>query len=218
MHPAKGARGWTGEGGGGQTFAPAAQLSSPALIALTGLAWLCRRTPTPSVHAGDMYGISPAGRGGETGSPASAAGCSSGGSPSCTHSQFGTARTPKLPVQRLTLFPAFLSVEMAPNKSERKTRSALTDVVAREYTIRLHTAVHGKGFKHVGPSRLLPIAFPRGLLYQKGTREVGASLLSSDDPPLSPSPSPLPIPSHALPPPLLTMSHLHSLIVYGVPS
>ncbi|KAG0658654.1 hypothetical protein C6P46_005648, partial [Rhodotorula mucilaginosa] len=39
-------------------------------------------------------------------------------------------------------------VEMARNNTERKTRSALTDVVAREYTIRLHTAVHGKGFKH----------------------------------------------------------------------
>lgn len=37
------------------------------------------------------------------------------------------------------------------NKTERKTRSALTDVVAREYTIHLHTKVHGKGFKHVGP-------------------------------------------------------------------
>ncbi|BGP56561.1 hypothetical protein JCM8202_002077 [Rhodotorula sphaerocarpa] len=43
---------------------------------------------------------------------------------------------------------------MAPNKSERKTRSALTDVVAREYTIRLHTAVHGKGFKHRAPSAI----------------------------------------------------------------
>lgn len=34
--------------------------------------------------------------------------------------------------------------------TERKTRSALTDVVAREYTIHLHTKVHGEGFKHVG--------------------------------------------------------------------
>lgn len=34
--------------------------------------------------------------------------------------------------------------------AERKTRSALTDVVAREYTIHLHTKVHGEGFKHVG--------------------------------------------------------------------
>lgn len=38
------------------------------------------------------------------------------------------------------------------NTSERKTRSALTDVVAREYTIHLHTRVHGKGFKHRAPS------------------------------------------------------------------
>merc|ERR1712230_161743 len=37
--------------------------------------------------------------------------------------------------------------------TERKTRSALTDVVAREYTIHLHTKVHGEGFKHV-PHRL----------------------------------------------------------------
>ncbi|SCZ87693.1 BZ3500_MvSof-1268-A1-R1_Chr2-2g05159 [Microbotryum saponariae] len=34
-------------------------------------------------------------------------------------------------------------------KPERKQRSALTDVVAREYTIHLHTKVHGQGFKHV---------------------------------------------------------------------
>lgn len=37
------------------------------------------------------------------------------------------------------------------NTSERKTRSALTDVVTREYTIHLHTKVHGQGFKHVRP-------------------------------------------------------------------
>ncbi|GAA5902193.1 hypothetical protein JCM8208_002501 [Rhodotorula glutinis] len=36
--------------------------------------------------------------------------------------------------------------------AERKTRSALTDVVAREYTIHLHTKVHGEGFKHRAPS------------------------------------------------------------------
>ncbi|BGO94556.1 hypothetical protein NBRC10512_005018 [Rhodotorula toruloides] len=38
------------------------------------------------------------------------------------------------------------------SNTERKTRSALTDVVAREYTIHLHTKVHGKGFKHRAPS------------------------------------------------------------------
>jgi hypothetical protein len=58
---------------------------------------------------------------------------------------------------------------MARNNTERKTRSALTDVVAREYTIRLHTAVHGKGFKHVGP--LLSIAFPRWLSFKEKPRE-----------------------------------------------
>ncbi|KAL8277290.1 hypothetical protein RQP46_010359 [Phenoliferia psychrophenolica] len=35
--------------------------------------------------------------------------------------------------------------------TERKTRSALKDVVAREYTIHLHTKVHGHGFKHRAP-------------------------------------------------------------------
>ncbi|GAA5983865.1 hypothetical protein JCM11641_006401 [Rhodosporidiobolus odoratus] len=35
---------------------------------------------------------------------------------------------------------------------EKKQRSALTDVVAREYTIHLHTRVHGQGFKHRAPS------------------------------------------------------------------
>jgi hypothetical protein len=33
--------------------------------------------------------------------------------------------------------------------TERKSRSALSDVVSREYTIHLHTRVHGVGFKHV---------------------------------------------------------------------
>ncbi|KAK4046812.1 60S ribosomal protein L31B [Microbotryomycetes sp. JL201] len=35
--------------------------------------------------------------------------------------------------------------------SERKTRSALQDVVAREYTIHLHTKVHGESFKKRAP-------------------------------------------------------------------
>lgn len=40
--------------------------------------------------------------------------------------------------------------------TERKARSALTDVVSREYTIHLHTRVHGVGFKHVRSSILPP--------------------------------------------------------------
>ena len=42
-------------------------------------------------------------------------------------------------------------------KTERKQRTALNDVVAREYTIHLHTKVHGKGFKHVS-SNCKPLA------------------------------------------------------------
>ena len=34
-------------------------------------------------------------------------------------------------------------------KSGRKARSALSDVVTREYTIILHKRVHDMGFKHV---------------------------------------------------------------------
>ncbi len=58
---------------------------------------------------------------------------------------------------------------MARNNTERKTRSALTDVVAREYTIRLHTAVHGKGFKHVGPHAFYSVSAVASLV--RGPRE-----------------------------------------------
>ncbi|KAM0750816.1 hypothetical protein T439DRAFT_240164 [Meredithblackwellia eburnea MCA 4105] len=37
---------------------------------------------------------------------------------------------------------------------ERKQRSAINDVVAREYTIHLHTKVHNKGFKHRAPTAI----------------------------------------------------------------
>lgn len=44
---------------------------------------------------------------------------------------------------------------MAPReKKERKTRSALSDVVTREYTIHLHKHVHGLGFKKVRSSSI----------------------------------------------------------------
>ncbi|KAK4055817.1 60S ribosomal protein L31B [Microbotryomycetes sp. JL221] len=37
------------------------------------------------------------------------------------------------------------------NNTERKQRSALQDVVAREYTIHLHKKVHGESFKKRAP-------------------------------------------------------------------
>lgn len=43
--------------------------------------------------------------------------------------------------------------------SDRKTRSALQDVVTREYTIHLHKCVHGRSFKKRGSFRSLPFAF-----------------------------------------------------------
>lgn len=54
----------------------------------------------------------------------------------------------------LRSLPLTAPLKMAPrgkNTPERKQRSALSDVVAREYTIHLHTRVHGHGFKHVRP-------------------------------------------------------------------
>merc|ERR1712230_86526 len=48
--------------------------------------------------------------------------------------------------------------------TERKTRSALTDVVAREYTIHLHTKVHGEGFKHRAPSAVKAMGTKKVLL------------------------------------------------------
>ena len=42
-------------------------------------------------------------------------------------------------------------------KSGRKARSALSDVVTREYTIILHKRVHDMGFKHV---RRPPVPWP----------------------------------------------------------
>ena len=45
----------------------------------------------------------------------------------------------------LFLLPSFLQAS-----SDRKTRSALQDVVTREYTIHLHKCVHGRSFKKRG--------------------------------------------------------------------
>ncbi|KDE05645.1 large subunit ribosomal protein L31e [Microbotryum lychnidis-dioicae p1A1 Lamole] len=55
-------------------------------------------------------------------------------------------------------------------KPERKQRSALTDVVAREYTIHLHTKVHGQGFKHRAPTAVKAVKeFARKAM---GTKKV----------------------------------------------
>ncbi|KZP30865.1 hypothetical protein FIBSPDRAFT_907950 [Athelia psychrophila] len=40
---------------------------------------------------------------------------------------------------------------MAPETKTKKTRSALQDVVTREYTIHLHKLVHGRSFKKRAP-------------------------------------------------------------------
>jgi large subunit ribosomal protein L31e len=40
---------------------------------------------------------------------------------------------------------------MSPAKKTTKTRSALQDVVSREYTIHLHKRVHGRSFKKRAP-------------------------------------------------------------------
>lgn len=58
-----------------------------------------------------------------------------------------------IPTTVTDFIPSFLEiVSMARSgkpQTERKQRSALADVVSREYTIHLHTRVHGHGFKHV---------------------------------------------------------------------
>ncbi|XP_035681125.1 60S ribosomal protein L31-like isoform X2 [Branchiostoma floridae] len=46
----------------------------------------------------------------------------------------------------------FLLFEMAPTKKgEKKKRSAMNEVVTREYTVNLHKRVHGMGFKKRAP-------------------------------------------------------------------
>ncbi|KAH9818090.1 ribosomal protein L31e-domain-containing protein [Melampsora americana] len=59
---------------------------------------------------------------------------------------------------------------MAPEKKERKTRSALSDVVTREYTIHLHKHVHGLGFKKRAPRAVKAVTeFARKAM---GTQDV----------------------------------------------
>ncbi|KAI7953947.1 hypothetical protein MJO28_006494, partial [Puccinia striiformis f. sp. tritici] len=61
--------------------------------------------------------------------------------------------------------------EMAPReKKERKARSALSDVVTREYTIHLHKHVFGHGFKKRAPKAVKAvIEFARKAM---GTQDV----------------------------------------------
>lgn len=76
--------------------------------------------------------------------------------------QTTTSAVPELDADRPSFLLPSLSLPSPPSHSskmargkagnpERKQRSALHDVVAREYTIHLHTKVHGHGFKHVRP-------------------------------------------------------------------
>ncbi|CAH0560435.1 unnamed protein product [Brassicogethes aeneus] len=46
---------------------------------------------------------------------------------------------------------------MAKTKSEKKTRSAMTEVVTREFTINLHKRLHGIGFKKRAPRAIKEI-------------------------------------------------------------
>jgi large subunit ribosomal protein L31e len=73
--------------------------------------------------------------------------------------------------EALTLRPPAAASDMArgKNTTERKTRSALQDVVAREYTIHLHTRVHGHGFKHVSwGSTGRPDGWSKGIVQCRG--------------------------------------------------
>ncbi|KAL1021787.1 hypothetical protein UPYG_G00017960 [Umbra pygmaea] len=64
--------------------------------------------------------------------------------------------------QRLLLpvlsFPKFL-IKMAPNKKgeKKKGRSAINEVVTREYTVNIHKRIHGVSFKRRAPRALKEI-------------------------------------------------------------
>lgn len=46
---------------------------------------------------------------------------------------------------------------MAKNKGEKKGRSAINEVVTREYTVNLHKRLHGIGFKKRAPRAIKEI-------------------------------------------------------------
>ncbi|MBW0466008.1 hypothetical protein O181_005723 [Austropuccinia psidii MF-1] len=49
----------------------------------------------------------------------------------------------------------FSLIDMAPReKKERKSRSALSDVITREYTVHLHKHIHGQSFKKRAPKAI----------------------------------------------------------------
>merc|ERR1712042_118085 len=49
------------------------------------------------------------------------------------------------------------TAEMAPNKREGKKKSAMNEVVTREYTVNIHKRIHGIGFKRRAPRAIKAI-------------------------------------------------------------
>ncbi|KAG8958682.1 60S ribosomal protein L31 [Tulasnella sp. 419] len=62
-----------------------------------------------------------------------------------------TSTDSAIPFVAVTLSTKHPTMAPAAKKEKRKTRSALSDVVTREYTIHLHKRVHGHGFKKRAP-------------------------------------------------------------------
>ena len=61
---------------------------------------------------------------------------------------------------RNTVFPLATraqEIEKMPRKGDKKGRSALKEVVTREYTIHLHKYIHGVGFKRRAPRAIKAI-------------------------------------------------------------
>eukprot|EP00178_Gracilaria_changii_P006209 TRINITY_DN20654_c0_g1_i1.p1 TRINITY_DN20654_c0_g1~~TRINITY_DN20654_c0_g1_i1.p1 ORF type:complete len:125 (+),score=20.67 TRINITY_DN20654_c0_g1_i1:90-464(+) len=56
------------------------------------------------------------------------------------------------------------------NKGEKKGKSALNEVITREYTIHLHKRLHGIGFKRRAPRAIKEVR--RFALKQMGTEDV----------------------------------------------
>ena len=59
---------------------------------------------------------------------------------------------------------------MAKSKGEKKNKSAINEVVTREYTINLHKRLHGVGFKKRAPRAIKEIR--KFAMKQMGTPDV----------------------------------------------
>lgn len=75
-------------------------------------------------------------------------------------------------VERIQInnFFCILQAKMAKSKGEKKNKSAINEVVTREYTINLHKRLHGVGFKKRAPRAIKEIR--KFAMKQMGTPDV----------------------------------------------